>query len=78
MTEIFNRFPDFLKPRDLISVGLYSNRDALYKARIKGAGPDFIKLGHKILYAKMSVMQFIQDHVANGRFPQSKNTIKTT
>ena len=72
MSEIFESFPSFLSPADLVFLGLYANRDQLYKARANATGPEFIKLGRKILYPKSSVIQFIECRLKRGCIPKKE------
>ncbi len=57
---------DFLTSDDLVTLGLYKSRNSLYFARSKGIGPDFIKLGRRILYPKYSVLAFVKLHIQKG------------
>lgn len=57
---------DFLTSDDLVTLGLYKSRNSIYFARSKGIGPDFIKLGRRILYPKNSVLVFVKLHMQKG------------
>lgn len=57
---------DFLTSDDLVTLGLYKSRNSIYFARSKGIGPDFIKLGRRILYPKNSVLAFVELHMQKG------------
>lgn len=57
---------DFLTSDDLVTLGLYKSRNSIYFARSKGIGPDFIKLGRRILYPKNSVLAFVKLHMQKG------------
>jgi hypothetical protein len=59
--------PEFLTPQDLISIGLYKSRDSLNFAKSKGNVPDFIKIGRRILYPKLSVRCFVEEHWHNSK-----------
>lgn len=57
---------DFLTSDDLVTLGLYKSRNSIYFARSKSIGPDFIKLGRRILYPKSSVLAFVKLHMQKG------------
>lgn len=67
--KIFDDLPDFLTQSTLIKLGLYSNRDALYFARIRGNGPNFIKLGRRIVYPKKDIVSFLEKNSFKGNIP---------
>lgn len=69
----FEYFPDFLRSRDLVKLGLWPSTDAVYLARLRGISPNFIKVGRKILYPKSSVIEFIQDHLNCGKSSKNKD-----
>lgn len=71
MSEIFKTLPDFLRPCDLVSLGLFSSRDALYSARAGGKSPDFIRVGRRIIYPKAGILDFIERHLHKGTFKSS-------
>lgn len=64
---ILDSLPEFLKSNDLVQLGLYPSNDAVYLARIRGQGPDFIRFKRKVLYPKTSVFTFIERHFYKGK-----------
>jgi hypothetical protein len=34
----------------------------LAKARVEGGGPEFVKIGHSVRYAKSSLLKFVKVH----------------
>jgi hypothetical protein len=76
MCEKFNSLPDFLRPEDLISLGLYTTSDAAYWARTKGESPTFIKLGRRILYPKKAVIEFLESRMRSPHITETKNMEK--
>ena len=55
MTDKFSQLPDFLNSKHLVDLGLFSSIDAAYIVRTRGHGPEFLKIGKKVLYPKASV-----------------------
>jgi hypothetical protein len=58
--------PEFITSQDLVDLGLYPSRDAVYLARARGHSPDFIKINRKVLYSKNAVKRFIQSRMQIG------------
>lgn len=63
--------PEFLSSDDLVQLGLWPTTSAVYFARIRGNGPDFIKIGRKIFYPKTSVIDFVSQAIAKGNIPKT-------
>ena len=64
--ERLKMFPEFLRSTDLIKLGLYGSFDTLYRARLEGNSPDFIRLKRKILYPKKSLIEFLERRLKNN------------
>ena len=62
-----NQMPEYLSTQHLIQLGIYPSIDAAYQARISGYSPDFIKLRHKILYSKSTVIEFLESRLCEGK-----------
>jgi len=60
------KFPEFLSSHHLVELGIYPDVNATYQSRRKGIGPDYIKLGRRILYPKESVIEFLQSRMKPG------------
>ncbi len=60
MSNSIQNMPEYLSTQHLIQLGIYPSIDAAYQARVRGYSPDFIKLRHKILYSKKSVIEFLE------------------
>lgn len=66
-----NNMPEFLTSNDLVSLGLFRDPDAAYIARRHGWSPDYVKIGRKIFYPKLRVIEFISSRLKNGAESQS-------
>ncbi len=60
MSKSIEEMPEYLSTQHLIQLCIYARIDAAYTARIQGYSPPFIKLRHKILYSKKSVIEFLE------------------
>jgi len=58
--ELLKDYPLFMTPLDLVEAGLYISTDAAYLARMRGHGPSFVKLKHKVLYPKTAIIKFLE------------------
>ena len=61
-----HQMPEYLSTQHLIQLGIYPSIDAAYQARVKGYSPRYIKLRHKVLYAKQSVIEFLENRTIPG------------
>ena len=52
---------EFLTSRDLVDMGLFPSSEAVYLARHRGVGPDFIKFGSKVLYPVECLNAFVKE-----------------
>ncbi len=68
-------FPEFLTSQNLVELGLYSNINSVYLARVKKTGPQHFKLGRKVLYPKTQVVEFIDHLIKKGDDPNLDNSI---
>lgn len=57
--EVLNGCPDFMRPKDLVSLGIFRDVHAVYLARKNKTGPDYIKLNYNIVYPKAGVIEFL-------------------
>lgn len=54
--------PEFMSSADLVELGLFKSTGVVHIARkTNGAGPPFIKLRHKVLYAKQAVIDWLEE-----------------
>lgn len=65
--------PEFLTSRDLVKLGLFSSVNSLYAARQQGRGPDFVKYQKKVLYARSSVLKFLESRIRDGSVPRKSD-----
>jgi hypothetical protein len=66
MDSIFDSYPDFLEPRDLVDLGIYKTVNSACSDRACGRGPTYIKLGpRKHLYEKSEVIRFLKSRRAH-------------
>ena len=63
---------EFLTPKEIVDLGLYTSLDSLYSARYYGVSPDYIKVNRKIIYPKVAVIEFIKQNFKIG----SKRKVK--
>jgi len=79
MAEIINTqlnaLPAFLTSQDLVDLGLYATADCVYIARRRGNGPDFVRLGRKVLYPKSCIINFLQKRFKLGHIPCPSKTM---
>jgi hypothetical protein len=64
--ENLQSLPEFLRPYELVKMGLFTTTKAAYSARLRGKGPDFFKIGKRVLYPKTSVVEFINRSLQKG------------
>lgn len=57
--------PEFLTTEHLVQLGIYKSVDSAYLARVNGHSPEFIKLKHKILYPKTTVIEFLESRLVD-------------
>lgn len=67
--------PELLDLNDLITLGIYANKNGAYQARRNGNSPSYIKMPHKILYPKEAVRTFILERFRDGSVPTMKQEI---
>lgn len=71
-------FPSLLDSQHLITLGLYKHKNIAYKARLRGDGPNYIKVGGRVLYAKEDVREFLLKRFRDGSLPmEAKSTSMT-
>lgn len=58
--------PEFLRPYELVELGLFVTTKAAYFARLRGKSPDFLKIGSRVLYPRASVVEFITRNLQQG------------
>lgn len=54
-----DQLPQFLKPQDLVDLGLWPNIAAVYVARSKGMTPCCVRIGRKILFPRKGIVDFL-------------------
>jgi hypothetical protein len=52
--------PELLSTGDLVRLGIFKTHQAAYAARHMGTGPEFFKVGQKLLYPKIGVIEFMK------------------
>ena len=62
LTELLKKYPDFLTPNHLVEMGLYPSVDSVYLARARNQTPCFIQVKRKVLYPKLSLLEFLLDN----------------
>ncbi len=63
--------PELLNSKDLVTLGLYPTKDSVYIARLRGKSPDYVQIGHKVLYPKKCVLEFLERHFLRGDNPRA-------
>ncbi len=66
LMETIQKYPNLLSVKDLVDLGIFSSNDYAYESRVKGNSPDYIKVGHKILFPRESVIQFLKNRFKKG------------
>ncbi len=66
ISSSLQQMPEYLSTQHLIQLGIYPSIDAAYQARINGYSPEYIKLRHKILYPKRSIIEFLTNRTKPG------------
>ena len=74
--EKFKSLPEFLCANDLVNLGLYPTKKALYFSRLRGNTPNFVKIGKRILYPKTFVMKFLENRMQTVNFFNEAEDIK--
>jgi len=59
--KMLESYPAFLTSAHLVELGIYSCIDSAYHARTNKCSPAWIKLKHKIVYAKCDVIEFLEN-----------------
>ena len=62
--------PELLDVNHLVELGLYTHKNIAYRARVKGIGPNYIKMPGKVLYPKESLRDFIVKRFYDGSQPK--------
>ena len=63
--KIEKNYPELLRARDLVSIGLYSDPCVAFVARKNCTGPEYFRIGGRILYPKEGVIKFLQEKLVN-------------
>lgn len=73
--KIVENLPDPCTQQDLVEVGLYPNLQLASQARKVGNTPEYIKLGKKILYPKLGIIEWLntKKHERNQEWPKNVN-----
>lgn len=58
--NIKENYPELLKSKHLIELGLYSGDDAAWFARRDGIAPPYIRIKTRILYPRAGVINFLE------------------
>jgi predicted DNA-binding transcriptional regulator AlpA len=65
--DINANLPEFLRPRDLVSCGLYRSRSDICWAMKRGQAPPSIKLtSHKIVFPRASLCEWLKEKANLG------------
>lgn len=59
--KIEKNYPELLRTRDLIAIGLYSAACVAWTARKNNKGPEYVRLDGKIVYPKAGVIEFLKE-----------------
>jgi hypothetical protein len=56
-----DQYPEFLKPQDLIKLGIFVNRVALYRSRLKykDTHPPHFLVGKRVRYLKSELIKWL-------------------
>lgn len=65
--KMLEEYPKFLSSQDLIDLGIYKSIDSCYMSRVRLEGPQWIKLGRKILYSKNLLVEFLTSRMMKKR-----------
>jgi hypothetical protein len=60
--EVLKDYPAFLRPHDLVALGIYPSVIACKNSRYKGTSPDYVKTDRKVLYPKNALISWISKH----------------
>ena len=64
--DIQKKFPEFLRPKDLVKTGLYKSTSDLCWAQKRGQAPPSIKLSsHKVIFPRASLCEWIRGKAQN-------------
>ena len=60
ITKSLKNFPEFLRSKDLLKLGLYKSYGDIYHSKKRGLSPPHVLLGDKkIVYLKTSLIEWI-------------------
>lgn len=61
LCKLFEALPEFLSSQKMVDLGIYDSVQAVYAARRNGSSPRWIKLRHKIVYEKSTVIEWLNN-----------------
>lgn len=67
LSNLERNLPMFATTNDLIDMGLFTDHSVAAKIRHSKTGPEWIRLGRKILYPKDSVIRFVREQLGGKR-----------
>ncbi len=65
--KIEKTYPELLRTRDLIDIGIYSAACVAWTARKNNSGPAYVRLDGKIVYPKAGVIEFLKEKLVAPR-----------
>lgn len=64
--ELRKNYPEFLRPQDLVNLGLYKSRSDLSWSMKRGKGPPSFKLSsHKVVFPRSSLCEWLKQKAFN-------------
>lgn len=61
-----DKLPDLCRNDDLVEIGLFNHRQNIDQFRYQHKGPPFFKIGKRIFYPKLGILQWLKDNSHEG------------
>jgi predicted DNA-binding transcriptional regulator AlpA len=76
--DTLEKFPEFLRPKDLVKAGLYKSTSDLCWAMKRNQAPPFIKLSsHKVIFLKSALCEWIREKARIDSIGGQENVSET-
>ncbi len=73
--ETLLKMPEFIRTKDLVRLGLFTGDDTAFRARERGDGPKYTKVGESIFYSRESVIDFVSTCMENDKALAGKREV---
>lgn len=74
LLKSLENFPEFLRARDLVAIGLFGSKFSVRSAQRKGNAPPSIKIGfNRVLFPKNSLVRWLLERDLNNKNGENEN-----